>query len=159
MKNNSSNKALVKVIKQFSGLEKIEAFDILSKLETFLFYASNPINLDDLEEIQQTQFSKEIDIDPFHFIVIPNGNLCELIACNHYIHIYKEHKKFTPDWSWLNTYYFKSKYNPAEAIKLTRSNLQQVFEGTPEERILNKKGGYRKLLKRDPISGNIFLLS
>jgi len=132
--NHQPTKPLAKVLNEFEGLKKIEAFEMLSKLELLLFYAPNPIRFEELEGIKLSNFQKNVDIDPFQFIPLHNGNFAQLVGCNHIMYIYKEHKKMMPNWLPIHTYYFKSKYNPLEAIKLTKANILEVFENSHEEK-------------------------
>lgn len=149
MKNSNYKKAFSEVIKQFTGLKKAEAFDIISKLETLIFYAPDPICFKNQDVTKPDLSRYEIDIDPFQFTILPNGNLCELIGCSHLFHIYKEHKRMVPDWAIFRNYYFKSKYNPLELNKLSNKNLLQIFKNTPEEIIIHKFLANNKVTTKD----------
>ncbi|RZS99432.1 hypothetical protein [Aquimarina brevivitae] len=160
MKYKNTNKTLLKIVKQFYGLDKAQAFDILSKLETFLFYASNPIHIDDNNALMETTpFAGDIDIDPFQISILPNGNFCELVGCNHKLHIYREHNRYLPKWKIFSSYYFKSKYNPLEAIKLNKPNLKDVFKNKPEESYMLRYLSEYHPLKKDPATGSFAILN
>ena len=124
---------LKEILKKMDGMHKLEAYEIIHKLETSLFYASNPINSKELEPVINADIDPDHEIDSFQFSILPNGNFCEFLGCNNYLHIYKENKKLVPDWPLYTTYYFKSKYAPLELIKLTKKNILANFEGKPEE--------------------------
>ncbi len=156
MKNNK--KQLYEVLKHFDGMGKIEAYDLTHKLETLLYYASNPINTENLSELLESFIDQNNEIDPFHFTILPNGNFCEFMGQNDWLHIYKESKRLLPDWAIFETYYFKTKYAPLELQKLTKKNLLQDIKGKPEEKkvriFLKKNGTYKK----DLITSKLLLL-
>ncbi len=157
-KTHNQDKTLSKIIKQFNGLKKIEAFDIISKLETLLFYAPNPVNFEDSDTFAISGIKQNRDIDPFQFTLLPNGNLCEFIGCNDFLHLYKEHKRFVPDWPIFSTYYYKSKYAPLEMIKLTKQNLKESFKGTAEQNRIEPFLLQNKIKAKDYISKRLLLL-
>jgi len=133
MRPSKHNDTFNEIIKQFNGLKKVEAYDLMSRIELLLFYAPNPINFCDEQNILTTNRAKTIDIDPFQFTILPNGNFAKLMGNNDFIKIYKEHKSILPNWSIFNSYYFTSKYYPLEFLKLTKKNILSSIEA-PEER-------------------------
>ena len=157
MKNDK--KLLGKILKHFNGLDKIDAYNLTHKLEILLFYASNPIDTNTLKEmVVSGNLYENHEIDPFHFTILPNGNFCEFIGQNDWVHVYKENKRLLPDWPIFETYYFKSKYTPLDLQKLTRKNLLQDLKGKREEekvRLFLKK--YRAC-KKDIITNKLLLL-
>lgn len=151
-------KLLNNIMKNFEGLKKVEAFDIISKLETLLFYAPNPLNFENIDTVEVTNFQNDTNMDPFQFTLLPNGNICEFKGCNDFLHLYKEHKRFLPDWRIFSTYYYKSKYAPLEMIKLTKQNFKHSFKGTSEEKRVEQFLLHNKVIARDLISKRLLLL-
>ncbi|WP_281988861.1 hypothetical protein [Aquimarina aggregata] len=133
---------LYKIIEHFDGLDKITAYDLTHKLETLLFYADNPIRVKNLKTIIDSDIEDGHEIDPFHFTILPNGNFCEFMGYNSWLHIYKENKRLLPEWSIFDTYYYKTKYAPLELRKLTRKNLLDDIKDKSEE------GNVRTFLKK-----------
>ncbi|AXT62151.1 hypothetical protein D1816_17900 [Aquimarina sp. AD10] len=156
MKNDK--KILHEIVKHFDEMNKIEAYDIIHKLETLLFYADNPLNLDNLIHIINSDIDSDHEIDPFHFTILPNGNFCEFIGHNNWIHIYKENKKIMPEWLLFDTYYYKTKYAPLELRKLTRKNLLTDIKDKPEERKVRTFLKKKRLSKKDIITNKLLIL-
>ncbi len=149
---------LHEIIKKIEGMNKLEAYEIIHKLETSLFYASSPIKYEDLKPVIDADIDPDHEIDSFQFSILPNGNFCEFLGCNNYLHIYKENKKLVPDWPLFTTYYFKSKYAPLELIKLTKKNILANFEGKPEEDKIVSFLRKNSVAKTDTISRRLLIL-
>ena len=124
---------LYKVMQNFEGMQKIEVFDILHKIEVLLYYAKGPLHLDHLKQIIVSNTSEVNQINPFGFTILPNGNFCELEDSNDWIYIYKEVKRGFGYWNPYTTYYFKTTNAPFELLKLTKNNLLENLENTPKE--------------------------
>ncbi len=149
---------LCKIAKKLNGMNKIEAYELTHKLETLLFYAQNPINIEDLKKIITSDFNPNDEIDPFHFTILPNGNFCEFKGSNDWLHIYKENKKLLPNWPVFDTYYFKTKYAPLELLKLTRKNLLENVKDTEKELRVWTFLEKNAVAKKDKITNKILLL-
>ncbi|WP_062056905.1 hypothetical protein [Aquimarina longa] len=156
MKDNKE--LLYKTLNHFNGISKVEAYDLIHKLETLMFYASNPINTDDLEKKIISGFDHDYEIDPFYFTILPTGNFCEYIGHNDWLHVYKENKRMIPDWSIFETYYFKTKYAPLELRKLTKNKLLQDIKEKPEEEKIKHFLKNTAILKKDTITNNLLIL-
>ncbi|WP_025742648.1 hypothetical protein [Aquimarina pacifica] len=149
---------LREILKKFNGLDKIKAYDLTHKIETLLFYASNPIDADSAAQLLVPNTTVDYDIDPFHFTILPNGNFCEFEGSNNWLHLYKENKRILPNWAIFDTYYFKTKYAPLELIKLTKKNLLENIHGTdkePEILMFLKKNS---VTKKDIVTDKLLLL-
>jgi len=133
MKNE--HQQLYNVMRNFEGMQKIEAFDLLHRMEILLFYAKSPLRSDHLKQIITADMDREnnVDVDPFQFTILPNGNFCEFIGSNDWIHIYKETKRGLSVCNPFARYYFKTKYAPLELLKLTKNNLLENVAGTSKE--------------------------
>ena len=152
------NELLYEIVKKLNGLSKIDAYEITHKMETLLFYASNPLDIKNLEQILASDFDTTDEVDPFHFTILPNGNFCEFDGSNEWLHVYKENKRTLPNWSVFDTYYFKTKYAPLELVKLTKKNLLENVHGTEKEQeVLNFLKKHR-VSKKDMITDKVLIL-
>ena len=133
-------KQLHKILTQFEGMPKIEVFDILHKIEVLLYYARGPLTRATIKNMLDAEVVTDQEIDPFHFTILPNGNFCEFIDSNCWLHIYKEQKRGLWRLPVFDTYYFKTKYAPLELVPLTRKNLsnhlENKWEATPVKAFL-----------------------
>ncbi|MBQ0734017.1 hypothetical protein [Aquimarina celericrescens] len=152
------NKLLYKIVKKLNGLSKIEAYELAHRLETFLFYASNPIDIKNLKQIVDSDIDDNQEIDPFHFTILPNGNFCEFDGSNDWLHIYKENKRILPNWPIFNTYYFKTKYAPLELIKLTKKNLLENIQNTEKEKDILDFLKTHAVTKKNVLTNKLLLL-
>ncbi|WP_271782359.1 hypothetical protein [Aquimarina algiphila] len=155
---SKEHRIMRKMIKHFSGLNKLEAFDILQKMEVVLYYASSPLKTKDLEQIIVSGSKKGDEIDPFHFTFLPNGNLCEFVGSNEWLQIYQENNRFLPDWSMFRTYYYKTVYAPLELRKLTKNNLLKSLEGESNEQNVRRFLKNHRITKRDIITDRLLIL-
>jgi len=156
MKNQK--KLLYKIAKKLNGLNKVEAYEITQKLETLLFYATSTIEVSNLEKIISSRVIESEEIDPFHFTILPNGNFCEFDGSNDWLHIYKENKRYIPNWLMFNTYYFKTKYAPLELLKLTKKNLLENLENTNNEQKIREYLKKNSITRRDIITDKLVIL-
>jgi len=156
MKNEQ--RLLYKLMSNFEGMQKIEVFDLLHRIEILLYYTKSPINNTEIRQIITSNIGLENGIDPFVFTILPNGNFCELEGSNDWIHIYKEVKRGFTAWNPFTTYYFKTKYVPLELLKLTKKNLLENVENTPIGSEIEEFLKTNRITKKDP-QGSIFLLS
>ncbi len=149
---------LYRVMRNFEGMQKIDVFDLLHKMEVLLFYASSPISKGDIQEIINASIEKEGNVAPFQITILPNGKFCEFVGSNDWIHMYKECKKGIWKHEVFNTYYYNTKYSSGELKKLTKKNLLNSIEGTAEEvevlDFLKKKN----LTQKDAITGKLLIL-
>ncbi|WP_299187680.1 hypothetical protein [uncultured Aquimarina sp.] len=124
---------LYKVMRNFEGMQKIEVFDLLHRIEVLLFYAKSPLRAGHIRRIINSDVNQKGKLDPFGFTILPNGNFCEFEGSNDWIHIYKEVKEGFSKCNPFTTYYFKTKYAPLELLKLTKKNLLENVHNTPHE--------------------------
>ncbi len=143
---------LYRIMSHFDGMQKIEVFDLLHKIEILLFYAKSPVQSEHLKKIIAS------DIDPFQFTILSNGNFCELIGSNKWIHIYKEVKRGVGRWNPYITYYFKTKYAPLELLKLNKKNLMEQVHNTALEKEVAQFLGKYPIAKKDSITKTLLLL-
>ena len=148
---------LYKVMRNFEGMQKIEVFDVLHRIEVLLFYAKSPLKLEHLKRIIASDIDQETNVDPFGFTILPNGNFCEIEGSNDWIHIYKETKRGISKWSPFTTYYFKTKYAPLELLKLTKKNLLENVQNTPHQFEVANFLDTQKVTKKDT-KGTMLLL-
>jgi len=148
---------LYKVMRHFEGMQKIEVFDLLHRMEVLLYYTKSPLKAAQLKQIITSDIDEEKDVDPFSFTILPNGNFCELEGSNNWIHIYKEVKRGLSTYTPYTTYYFKTKYAPLELLKLTKSNLAENVSGTSKERTIEKFLRTNTITKKNS-EGNLVVL-
>jgi len=156
MKNQK--KLLCKIAKKLNGLNKVEAYEITQKLETLLFYSESTIEISALKKIISSRVIETEEIDPFHFTILPNGNFCEFDGSNDWLHIYKENKRYIPNWSIFNTYYFKTKYAPLELLKLTKKNLLETLQRTDKGQEIQDYLRINSIIKKDIITDKLLIL-
>ena len=157
MKNE--NQLLLKVIKNFQGIDKIDVFDLLHKIEVLLYYVSSPLQKEQLQKIIEADSTLDKNIDPFYFTILPNGNFCECVGSNNWLHIYKEQKRGLMRLSPFDTYYFKTKYAPLELLKLTRKNLLENLENTWEETPVKAFLKQYQPVAKDPVTDSFLILA
>ena len=149
---------LYKIMRHFEGMQKIEVFDLLHKMEVVLFYAKSPLTIARLKQIISADAEYPKEIDPFQFTILPNGNFCEFIEANHWIHIYKEIQRGIHRWNPIATYYFKTRYAPLELLKLTKKNLMENVYNTPHERLVANFLRKHTAAKKCKITGRLLLI-
>ncbi|WP_103866721.1 hypothetical protein [Aquimarina sp. I32.4] len=149
---------MLKVLKHFAGLNKLDAFDLLQKMEVTLFYTTNPITVKNIKQVLSTNNEKIGWIDPFHFTFLPNGNLCEFVGSNKWIQIYKEKNRVLPDWEIFNRYYYKTAYAPIDLLKLNRKNLLESIEGKTQETNVKEFLTQYRITQKDNIYNRLLLL-
>ena len=149
---------LYNVLSHFEGMHKIDVFDLLHKIEVLLYYVPSPLQKVHLQKIIKADSAMDKNIDPFYFTILPNGNFCECVGSNNWLHIYKEQKRGLMRLSLFDTYYFKTKYAPLELLKLTRKklleNLENTWEETPVKAFLKQ---YQPEAK-DPVTDSFLIL-
>lgn len=157
MKNEKQ--LLSDIVRHFEGLNKIEAHNIIAKLEVLLFYAKTPLTFDSLLQMIEDEVQSPEQIDPYQLTILPNNNFCEYQGSNTYLHIYKEHNRFFPNWNIFTNYYYKTKYAPMALQKLTKNNLLNSFKGKPEfQQLVSFLEKYRATA-RDLITHEMLILS
>ncbi|KAA1245783.1 hypothetical protein [Aquimarina sp. RZ0] len=157
MKNE--NYSLYTIMQHFEGMQKIEVFDLLHKMEILLFYTSSPITKDGIIQVINSGLDGSRDVDPFQFTILPNGNFCEFIGSNDWLHIYEENKRGWMKWSPFSTYYFKTKYAPLELLPLTKKNLLDNLKGTAEEAKVVRFLKQHRISKKDPHTDTLLALN
>jgi len=149
---------LFKVMRNFEGMNKLDVFDILHKIEILLFYTKSPITRESIARIINAEMDCNRDVDPLQFTILPNGNFCEFVGANDWLHIYKEQKRGIYQCSIFDTYYYKTKYAPLELNKLTKKNLLESIEDTFEEYKVKEFLKSHQIVKKDVITGKLLLL-
>ncbi len=161
MKNKETrneHQLLYKVLQHFDGMQKIDVFDLLHKIEVLLFYASSPLEQKDIIQIIQADRETSCDSCPFEFTMLPNGNICQFVGASDLPHIYKEQKRNFGFNSIFEAYYFKTKYEPLILTKLTKKNLLKSVKDTAEEIEILEFLGKNKITKKDKNTKRILLL-
>ncbi len=155
MKNKEQ--LLFEITKHFEGMNKMQAFDMIHQIEILLFYTSAPIQHKNIKQILSSDIQDAEEIDPFYFNVLPNGNFCELVGSNSWIHIYKEYPKRFNLGLW-STYYFKTKFTPLDIKPLTKDHLLSSIKGSTKEKSIIEFLQKNKVTTKDKISNQLLLL-
>lgn len=155
--DKNDTQLLNKVLQNFEGMQKIDSFNLLHKIEVLLFYAKTPLTIENINEILDSSIDP-LEIDPFQMCVLPNGNFCEFIGSNNWLHIYKEYRKGLDRLKIRPSYYYRTKYAPLELLKLTKKNISESVANTDiaSEVALFLKNN--KVTKKDIIANKILLL-
>ena len=156
---NQNYKQLYKVLSHFEGMHKIDVFDLLHKIEVLLYYVPSPLQKEQLQKIIEANSQLDKNIDPFYFTILPNGNFCECVGANNWLHIYKEQKRGLMRLLLFDTYYFKTKYAPLELLKLTRKNLLENLENTWEETPVKAFLKQHQPSAKDPVTDSFLILA
>ncbi|WP_025742639.1 hypothetical protein [Aquimarina pacifica] len=150
---------LIELIKNLDGMSKTKAYELTHRIETLLYYASNPLSIENLKTIISSKLITEDEIDPFYFSILPNGNFCEFKGRNSWLHIYKENKKLLHNCYLFDTYYYKTKYAPLELLKLTKKNVLESVKDTDKENDIHEFLSQYRLKKREHGTNKLQLLN
>ncbi len=113
---------LQKVLKQFDGLTKIDAYDLLQKVEVLLQGQKSPIEYQCIKnELSKQFFNKEM-------IAIGKSGYCYLMDYCHFIKIYEFRSVFFPFTTRNNLFYTLSQ--DYKMKRLTNKNIIETFENT-----------------------------
>ena len=113
---------LQKVLKQFDGLAKIDAYDLLQKVEILLQGQKSPIEYRCVIKELDKQFFKN------EMITIGKSGYCYLMDYCHFIKVYEFRSAFFPFTKRNNLYY--TLYHDYKMKRLTNKNIIETFENT-----------------------------
>lgn len=113
---------LQKVLKQFDGLAKIDAYDLLQKVEILLQGQKSPIEYRCIRKELDQQFFKN------EMITIGKSGYCYLVDYCYFIKIYKFRSVFFPITTSNNLYY--TLYHDYKMKRLTNRNIIETFQNT-----------------------------
>ena len=144
------DKILQKVLKQFDGMTKIEAFDVLHKIEVLLNGQQSPIQYEYLKMTLDKQFLKNA--------ILPIGNqgYCFLSDYCQYLKVY-EFKPSTPI-SILGSSLYYSLSNKQELIPLRNQNIKDSFKNTHLKYIIQQFLKDNNVKKRNSKTKRLLLL-
>jgi len=131
MKNE--NQQLYKVLQHFEGMQKIDVLDLLHRLEVFLFELPSPITKRSLQKAMHNTIAQNLACDHYHRILLPNGDICNLVGANDWIYIYQKEQKRLLKLLGFTTYYFTTSRFSIQLKKLHHKNLHNAFKNTAEE--------------------------
>lgn len=144
------DKVLQKVLKQFDGMTKIEAFDVLHKIEVLLNGQQSPIQYEYLKMTLDKQFLQNA--------VLPVGNqgYCFLSDYCQYLKVY-EFKPTIPI-NILGSSWYYSLSNKQELIPLTNQNVKSTFSDTHLKYIIQQFLKDNNVQKRNSKTKRLLLL-
>ena len=157
--DENKEQLLLKVMKNFEGMNKLDVFDMLQKIEVLLFYVSSPITKLSIKSVIEADLDQKKDVNPFHFTILPNGKFCKHVGANDWLSIYKEQKKGLFSYKLFDAYYFKTVYSPLKIHKLTNKNLKRSLAGTPKENSIKLFLSFTHCRKRRKDNGKFYILS
>ncbi|KAA1239371.1 hypothetical protein [Aquimarina sp. RZ0] len=141
---------LQKVLKQFDGIPKIEAFDILHKIEILLKDQQSPIQYKDIKNKEEQSFIKNA--------VVPIGKsgYCYLIDYCHFIKVYK-FKSIYPCFSAMGFLYY-AVYNEPTVHFLNKKNIEETFKDTYLKYVIREFLKDNKVKDRNSKTNRLLLL-
>ena len=137
------------VFKQLDGLEKIDIYDILLKIETMLMDFKSPI--------QYEEIKKQIENNSINNISAVDGyGYCYLYDHCRYIKIYKI-KTLLPDFLVGEYMYFITPWQ-LKLMEYTKENLKDFFKGNHLEAITLDFLKKYPPKSKNPVTGRLLLL-
>lgn len=138
------------VFKQLNGLEKIEVYDILLKIETMLRDFKSPIQYEEIKkQIENT--SRKTNIS-----AVDSYGYCYLHDHCQYIKIYKI-KTLLPNFMGGEEIYFITPWQ-LRLLDYTKDNLQTTFKGTHLEAVIDVFLEVNKAKNKNPVTGRLRFL-
>ncbi len=144
------DKILQKVVKQLDGLTKLEAYDILHKVEALLVNFNTPIQFKNIKTSIESSYQKG------NIIGVDNYGYCYLEDRCHYINIYKITSIF-PEFLVGENLYFTVP-GQYELVAFDNRNLEETFCNMHLTTVIHQflKNNHAK--KRNPRTKRLLLL-
>ncbi|WP_438710233.1 hypothetical protein ACSTS3_14175 [Aquimarina muelleri] len=138
------------LFKQVNGMEKIEVYDMLLKIETMLRDIKSPIQYDEIKKrIENT--SKKSNVS-----AVDSSGYCYLYDQCQYIKIYKI-KTLLPNFLGGEYLYFITPWQ-LKLMEYTKDNLQSTFAETHLEAVMSVFLQRDKVKSKNPVTGRLRLL-
>ena len=149
---------LSNLTKELNGLSKFDAYQILHKIETALYYANSPLDQTELISVISDSIPLNRNIDPFHFKFLPNGKAVDFIGANNWIQVYKPlHQKYFST-IFNNGFYYRTKYKPLTLKKLNKKNILRDLKSTKRETKILEFLKKNKISKVNPVTNKMLIL-
>lgn len=151
---------LYRVMLHFKGIQKVEFYDLLNKIELLLYYGKSPLKVQHIKRIIDLDINQNNeDTFPINFTILPNGNFCELEGVNNWIKVYRETKRGVCKLNPITTYFFKTKYSSLELLKLTKKNLLEKIKNTQHQKEVQDFLLTNSISAKDFVTGKLLLLN
>ncbi|WP_027392959.1 hypothetical protein [Aquimarina latercula] len=141
---------LQKVLKQFDGLAKIDAYDLLQKVEILLQGQKSPIEYRSIRKELDKQFFKN------EMITIGKSGYCYLVDYCHFIKIYKFKSAFFP-FTTRNSFYY-TLYHDYKMKQLTNKNIIETFKNTHLRYVIHHFLKDNRVQKKNSKTNRLLLL-
>ncbi|KAA1244504.1 hypothetical protein [Aquimarina sp. RZ0] len=141
---------LQKVLRQLDGITKLEALDILHKIEILLKDQRSPIEYRNLKQAQNRLFLKNA------MIPIGKNGYCYLIDYCHFIKVYQFQSIFPCFHSMKSLYY--TQYNEPTVQFLNNKNIEETFNGTHLKYVIREFLKDNKAKDRNSKTNRLLLL-
>ena len=144
------HKILQKVLKQFDGMTKIDAFDLLQKIEVLLQGQSSPIQYEHLKMKMNKNFIQNA--------VVPIGNsgYCYLVDSSHRLKIYEFRSLLSVGFLGKTLYYNTT--NNHKLLPFTNENIKNTFDQTNLRYIIRQFLEENKVRKKNSKTKRLLLL-
>lgn len=144
------HKILQKVLKQFDGMTKIDAFDLLQKIEVLLHGQSSPIQYEHLKMKMNKNFIQNA--------VVPIGNsgYCYLVDSSHRLKIYEFRSLLSVGFLGKTLYYNTT--DDHKLLPFTNENIKNTFDQTNLRYIIRQFLEENKVRKKNSKTKRLLLL-
>lgn len=144
------DKVLQKVLKQFDGMAKVDAFDVLHKIEVLLNGLQSPIQYEHIKMKMDQNFLKNA--------VLPIGKrgYCYLVDFSQHLKIF-EFKSLLSIDCLGKTLYFSTAKEP-KLLQLTNENIRNTFDNSSLKYIIRQFLEENHVKKRNSKTKRLLLL-
>lgn len=143
-------KVVQNVVKQFDGMSKLEAYDILLKIEMLLQDFSTPIQFKEIKKSIDDLYRKE------HITAIDTYGYCYLEDQCQYMKVYKIKSLFPACFGGESLYF--TVRGEFELTSYTNQNIEDAYNNTHLEAIVSDFLQNSNAKKRNPKTKRLILL-
>ncbi|WP_438710544.1 hypothetical protein ACSTS3_16980 [Aquimarina muelleri] len=138
------------LFKQVNGMEKIEVYDILLKIETMLRDFKSPIQYEEIKK-QIENISIKTNIS-----AVDSYGYCYLHDHCQYMKVYKI-KTLLPNFLGGEQIYFITPWQ-LKLMEYTKDNLKDIFKGSHLQAVIDVFLEVNKVKSKNPVTGRLRLL-
>ncbi|WP_438711304.1 hypothetical protein ACSTS3_22635 [Aquimarina muelleri] len=138
------------LFKQVNGMEKIEVYDILLKIETMLRDFKSPIQYEEIKK-QIENISIKTNIS-----AVDSYGYCYLHDHCQYMKVYKI-KTLLPNFLGGEYLYFITPWQ-LKLMEYTKDNLKDIFKGSHLQAVIDVFLEVNKVKSKNPVTGRLRLL-
>ncbi len=144
------DKVLKKCMKQFDGMTKIDAYDILHKIETLLIGQESPIEFKSIEKTIENSY------DLKNILPINSSTYCYLEDECYYINVYTFKSKYPPFLGGGDRYF--TLRNGYKMFPFDNKHIEEVFESMNIGYIIREFLKENNVRSRNPKTNRFLLL-